>query len=171
MLLENNCTAIPSINVHLVFDNTIAKDVKLSKGDLICVEFNKNGCRRRQEGTIVKVNCDGNDPRAWYIILDSSNDFDSCQVKIAPTSILDVEVIKAFDAVQFIESTNDYTNIKGLKIINQVLYYTQDGISWKPVKISVQDIEDEEGTAPDFKPSDCGCGCNNDSIIDESGNY
>lgn len=170
MLLENKCTAVPSINVHLVFDNATVKDVKLSKGDLICVEFNKNGCRRRAEGNIVKVNCDGIDPKAWYIIVDSSNDFDSCQIKIAPTSILDVEVIRPFDAIQVIESTNDCTNIRALKIVNQILYYTQDGTTWRPVKISSQDIEDEEGTMPDLSP-DCGCGCNKDGILDETGGF
>lgn len=149
MLLDIKCSTVVSVKVNLAFDDGTTKERVIGLGDLIDVEFNCNGLRRRVEGRVIKIYTEGADPKKWYIIVDSADDFDSKQYRFSPMNILDLEVVQKRDATQYIYSTNDYTNIQGLRIVKGRIQYTQNGHDWYPVKLDPRDIiRDEEGTAP-----------------------
>lgn len=153
MLLDIKCSTVVSIKVNLRFEDNTTKERVIGLGDLIDVEFNSNGLRRSIEGRVVKLYTEGTDPKKWYIIVDSADDFESKQYRFSPMNILDLEVVQKHDATQYIYSTNDYTNIQGLRIVKGRIQYTQNGHDWYPVKLDPRDIiHDEEGTAPYYRP-------------------
>ena len=165
MLMNINCSTVISLQVDLKFDDNTTKNVIVSKGDLIEVEFNQNGLRRHIEGKVLKISCVGTDPKGWYLIVDSSDDFNSEQAKFSPMNILDIDIIRQADAVRYIETPNDCTGINGLRVIKGRLQYSTDGFNWidviKPRHGGF--IKDEEGTVPSLKYE-----CENDSIKDEN---
>lgn len=172
MLMSIKCSTVASLAVDLKFDDNTCKHRVIGTNDLIEVEFNYNGCRKHVEGRVLKINAVGTDPKAWYLIVDGSDAMDSHQYKFAPTSILDIEIIRKADAVRLIETPTDITGIRGLRIIKGRLQYTLDGFNWNNLQVD-QDcvIYDESGTVDS---SGCGCGdcssdtTDDDTIIDES---
>lgn len=155
MLLDIKCSTVVSIKVNLTFEDNTTKERVIGVGDLVDVEFNNNGTRKEIEGRVVKIYSEGPDPKKWYIIIDAADDFQSKQYRFSPINILDLEVVQKKDATQYIYSTNDYTNIKGLRIVNGRIQYTQNGHDWHPTKMDPRDIiQDEEGTEPYFLPQD-----------------
>lgn len=153
MLLDIKCSTVVSIKVNLTFEDNSKKERVISLGDIIDVEFNSNGLRREVEGKVIKIFTEGTDPKKWYIIVDSADDFESKQYRFSPVNILDLEVIRKEDATQYIYTTNDYTCIKGLRIVKGRIQYTQNGHDWYPTKMDPRDIiHDEEGTATYGKP-------------------
>ena len=87
MLMDIKCSPVTSIKVELKFDDMSTKVCVLGVGDLVDIVYNANGLRKRIEGKVLKVSAVGTDPRAWYIIVDGSDDFDSDRVKFSPMSI------------------------------------------------------------------------------------
>ena len=55
MLMNIKCSAVTSVAVHSQFDDNSTKDQVISKGDLIDVEYNRNGCRTRFQGKVIKI--------------------------------------------------------------------------------------------------------------------
>ena len=174
MLLDNKCSTVVSIKVVLTMDDGTIKERTIGFGDLIDVQFNCNGVRRCTEGRVVKVYAEGSDPKKWYIIVDSADDFESKQYKFSPTNIIDLEIIQKKDQVKFIYSPDDYTNITALRVVKGRLQYTQDGINWYFMRIDNESvIKDEEGTTHyhnhhhhDVPP----CPCQEDDIIHDEVN-
>lgn len=154
MLMDIKCSTVTSIEVHLKFDNNTTKDRIVSKGDLIEVEFNQNGLRKRVEGKVLKISAIGADPKSWYIIVDGSDEFDANQAKFSPMNILDLEIIRKADSIRYVETPTDCTGIMGLRAVKGRLQYTLDGFNWNEVRVDKRCIiKDEEGTIPDFNPS------------------
>ena len=156
MLLKNTCRCITSIQVDLTFDDGRTKSEVISLNDFIDVEYNKNGCRREIEGRVIKISAEGTDPKKWYIIVDGSEDFETTQARFSPANILDIDMIRKYDALQFIYSTNDHTNIQGMRIVKGRLQYTQDGKHWLPIFIDTRDIikDAEYGPGPIYPDGD-----------------
>jgi hypothetical protein len=174
MLLDIKCSTVLSFKIDLKYDDNRAdKSVVISVGDLVDVDFNYNGCRKLVQGRIIKLYAEGTDPKKWYIILDSADLYSSDTYKFSPANILDITVISKADATQYIASTNDYTNIKALRIVQGTLQYTQDGATWLPIYIDPQFIIEDEnyGIGPGGprppRPRPCNCGNTSDTIIDE----
>lgn len=151
MLMDIKCSAAISIDLKLTFDDGSIKYRNVAVGDLIDVDFNKNGVRIHTIGKVFKIVAEGSNPEAWAIYLDSSDDFSGTQYRFAPTAILDLEVIMKKDATKYIATTNDYTSICALRVVRGRLQYTQDGINWFPIRFDHSSlIKDEEGTVPEF---------------------
>lgn len=157
MTLEVKCSVIQSIKVNLKFEDGMCKERVIGVGDLIDVDFNCNGIRKSIEGRVVKVYVEGSDARRWYIIVDSSDDFDATQYKFSPMNIIDLEIIKKKDATQYIETTNDFTNIRALRIVHGRLQYTQDGHNWWPINIDPDDIIHDEEYGVNRRPHHNNC--------------
>ena len=161
MLLKNACSSIISIKVDLTFDDGRTKSRVISLFDFVDITYNKNGCIRRIEGKVIKISAEGADPKKWYIIVDGSEDFETTQARFSPANILDLEIIKKYDATQFIYSTNDYTNIQGLRIMKGRLQYTQNGKDWLPIFVDTRDIikDAEYGPVGPIYPAEGGDIC------------
>lgn len=149
MLQEIRCSTIVSFKIDLKYDDARAnKSEVVSVGDLVDVDFNYNGCRRMIQGRVIKIYAEGTDPKKWYMIVDSAEAFCSDTYKFSPMNILDITIIKKHDATQYIFSTNDYTNIKGMRVVQGQPQYTQDGVNWLPFFIDPRYIIEEDTAAP-----------------------
>lgn len=173
MLMNIRCSAVTSIKVDLAFDDGSTKERVIGLGDLIDVEYNANGLRKRIEGKVVKISAVGTDPKAWCITVDGSDDFDSEKARFAPTSILDVEIIRKADTLNTVQTPIGYTGVPYLRVMKGRLQYSNDGFNWKPIQIDPRDIiEEAEGTVPMNPP--CGKpkppvdGCDEDDGIEEA---
>ena len=150
MLMNIKCSAMTSIKVNLEFDDNSKKERKISIGDLIDVEFNANGLRKRVEGKVLSISAVGSDPKGWYIIVDGSDDFESKKVRFAPTSILDIEILRKADTVDVVQTPLGMEGVPYLRIIKGRLQYSKDGYRWYPIKFNRRDIiEDAEGLIPE----------------------
>jgi hypothetical protein len=181
MLMDIKCSMVPSIKVHLRFDDHSEKCALVSIGDLIWVQYNANGCRKTIEGKVIKVCAYGEDPKSWYIVVDGSDDFESQQAKFSPMSILDIEILRKAGTLDSVQTVSGDYAVPYLRIVKGRLQYSIDSFDWKPIRIDNRDIiEDQEGTVPidpppcphphdDFR-DDCGshtCGIgDNDGIED-----
>ena len=155
MLLDIKCSTVISFKIDLKYDDNRAdKSVVVSVGDLVDVDFNLNGCRKLIQGRVVKIYAEGADPKKWYMIVDSADFYSSDTYKFSPMNILDITVIEKHDTVQYIATPNDYTNIRGLRIVQGQLQYTQDGQTWAPICIDPQYIIEDEnyGIGPGCPP-------------------
>lgn len=149
MLMDIKCSAVTSIAVHLEFDDGHKKDRVIALGDLIEVEYNANGLRKKAEGKVINISTIGADPKQWYIILDGSDDFDSNKVRFSPMSILNVDIIRKADTLNMIRTPIGLEGVPYLRIIKGRLQYSKDGFVWKPINIDSKDvIEEAEGTVP-----------------------
>lgn len=154
MLMDIKCSAIASIKVNLTFDDGSKKERVVGTGDLISVEYNANGLRKRIEGKVIKVSAIGPDPKAWYIIVDGSDDFESEKAKFAPTSILDLEIIRKADTLDVVQTVIGVGGVPYIRIHKGRLQWSKDGFDWKPINVDRRDIiEDAEGTIP-LRPHD-----------------
>lgn len=150
MLMNIKCSAMTSIKVNLEFDDNSKKERKISIGDLIDVEFNANGLRKRVEGKVLSISAVGTDPKGWYIIVDGSDDFESKKVRFAPTSILDLEILRKADTVDVVQTPLGEEGVPYLRIVKGRLQYSKDGYRWYPIKFNRRDIiEDAEGLIPE----------------------
>lgn len=168
MLQDIKCSTIVSFKIDLKYDDNRAnKTVEVGVGDLVDVDFNLDGCRRLIQGKVIKIYAEGVDPKKWYMIVDSAEFCSSDTYKFSPMNILDITVIEKKDAIQYISTPNDYTNIRGLRIVQSQLQYTQDGQTWYPINIDPQYIIEDEnygigaGCRPPRRPS------SSDVILDE----
>lgn len=149
MLMDIKCSAVTSVRVALTFDDGSSKERVIGTGDLVDVEYNANGLRKRIEGKVLKVSAVGTDPRSWYIIVDSSDDFDSNKAKFSPMSILDVEIIRKADTLTVVQTIVGEGGIPYLRINKGRLQWSKDGEVWHSIRIDNRDIiEDQEGTVP-----------------------
>ena len=150
MLLKNDCFAIASIKVVLTFDDGSTKTRVIGTGDLIMVEYNANGLRKKIEGVVVAVSANGTDPNKWYIIVDGSDDFGSQKAKFSPKSILDVEIIRKADTLDVVQTVIGEEGVPYIRIIHGQLQYSKDGYTWRPIHVRPRDIiEDAEGGCGD----------------------
>ena len=173
MLMDIKCSPVTSIKVDLKFDDMSTKSCILGVGDLVDIVYNANGLRKRIEGKVLKVSAVGTDPRAWYIIVDGSDDCDSDRVKFSPMSILDAEVIRKADTLEFVQTVVGEGGVPFLRIVNGRLQWSKDSVNWFPINVDSRDIiEDQEGTVPvppgcESSKDDNSCGCgSNDRIQD-----
>lgn len=149
MLMDIKCSMVPSIKVNLRFDNHAEKTVLVGYGDLVYVEYNANGCRKAIEGKVIKICAAGTDPKAWYIIVDGSDDFASQQAKFSPMSILDIEILRKAGTLDTVQTVSGPYAVPYLRIVHGRLQYSVDSFNWKPIRIDNRDIiEDQEGTVP-----------------------
>ena len=145
MLLDIKCSTVLSFQIDLKYDDQRAdKSVVVSVGDLVDVDFNYNGCRKLIQGRVIKLYAEGADPKKWYMIVDSADMYSSDTYKFSPMNVLDITIISKADAVQYISTPNDYTNIRALRIVKGTLQYTQDGVNWMPIFIDPQYIIEDE---------------------------
>ena len=145
MLQNIKCSPIVSLQIDLTFDDCRAnKSVTVAVGDLVDVDFNYNGMRRQINGKVLTIYAEGSDPKKWYMVVDSANAYSSETYKFCPMNILDITVVAKGDAIQYIASTNDYTNIKALRVVKGTLQYTQDGKIWFPILTAPQYIIEDE---------------------------
>lgn len=153
MLMNINCSAVTSIKVNLTFDDGRSKECIVSVGDLVDVEYNANGLRKRVEGKVVKVSAVGTDPNGWCIIVDGSDDFDSNKARFAPTAILDIDVIRKADSLDVVQTPLGHDGVQYLRIVKGRLQYSHNGFDWHFVRFGREDmIEDAEGTYPYVPP-------------------
>ena len=171
MLMNIKCSAVTSVAVHLEFDDGTVKDATIATGDLIDVEYNKNGCRRRCQGKVIKISTVGTDPKGWYIIIDGSDSFECGQDRFSPASILDLEIIHKADSVKAIQTPNDSTRVPYLRIVKGRLQWSDDGVHWRFIIIDRKDIiiKNEEGTIPDYSCDNVETVDPDDTIKDEEG--
>lgn len=157
MLLDIKCSTVLSFKIDLKYDDARAdKSVVVSVGDLVDVDFNYNGCRKLVQGRVIRLYAEGADPKKWYILLDSADLYSSDTYKFSPMNILDITIIQKHDAIQYISTPNDFTNIRGLRVVQGQLQFTQDGASWFPICIDPQYIIEDEnygiGPGPCCRP-------------------
>ena len=155
MLMNIKCKPATSLDLELKFDDNSVKKCQISVGDLVYIEYNKNGCRRRVEGKVLKISTNGTDPKQYYIIIDGSEDFESTQVRICPMNILDCEVIAKASHLNGITTPKDGTGIPFLRQVNGLLEFSRDGKEWLRLKlIPDEPIKPENGTSePPHRPS------------------
>ena len=140
MLMDIQCSSEPQIEIRLRFDNQKSKKVIVGKGDLVDVDYNKNGVRRRIEGIVTKISTNGTEARGWCIIIDGSGDFSSEIARISPTNILDIDIIrKANDSVG-INSPKGKSEIMSLRVKGSRLQYSQNGYDWFPIVIDRENV-------------------------------
>ncbi len=148
MTMDVKCSAITSIALKLTFDDQSVKKAVVAVGDLVWMVFNYNGCRKEVEARVLKITANGDDPRAWMILIDSSEDFGATQYRVCPLNIIDIDVIKKAAASKFIESPPNYTNVAEIRVVDGRLQYTQDRINWYPIRIDRRDIIMDESYGP-----------------------
>ena len=159
MLMSVDCSTVTSLKVHLVFDDGRVKDNIIAIGDIIDVEYNRDGCRRSIEGKVLKICALGTDPKNWYILVDGSEDLCACQARFSPMNILDLDILKKGDSIRNIETPIDGSGIKGLRIVKGVLQYTTDGFEWTDIQIDDKNVINkpvqEEKDSPSCECEDC----------------
>lgn len=182
MLMDIKCSAIASIALKLTFDDHSVKQCVVSTGDLVWMVFNYNGCRKEVEAKVLKITANGDDPRAWVILIDASEDFGATQYRVCPLNILDIDIIKKEAATKYVESPSDYSNVVAIRVVHGRLQFTQDRVNWYPVRIDQRDIIIDEsygpvindGTVRPPKPHHCDCNpggdISEDGIYEEEGN-
>lgn len=158
MLMKVNCEPVVSLKLELLFDDGSVKKCLLEEGDLVDIEYNRNGLRKRIEGKVIRICTTGAvRPEDYYIIVDGSEDFVATQARICPMKILDCVVIfKANEGIT-IQTPKNETGIPFLRISSEnVLQYSRDGINWLDVSLKKEDteIKDEEGTTTTTPPSE-----------------
>jgi hypothetical protein len=170
MLLSINCSVVSSIKVDLVFDDGSKKHGILAIGDLVDIEYNSNGLRKRIYGRIINISAQGTDPNGWYLTVDGSDDFQSTTVRFSVMGIIDFTIIKKYDTTNVVETPVDKTGVLAIKVIDGWLYYTQDGVHWfKPrTRINDNHLQQEEGTVPMGPPPVPHVHHNEDLIEDEN---
>lgn len=175
MLLSINCSVVSSVKVSLIFDDGAKKEDIISIGDLVDIEYNSNGLRKRIYGRVINISVNGTDPNGWYLTVDGSDDFQSATVRFSVMSIIDFTIIKKYDVSTVIETPDDPTGICMMKIVDGFLYYTKDGIHWHEIKTSADKkdkIKPEEGTVPVRPPHpDNHIHHDDDVIEDETGDF
>lgn len=157
MLMNIKCSAVASIAVDLEFDDGSVKHYVIATNDLVDIIYNHNGCRKRIQGKVVKINCIGNDPKSWSLIIDGSGDFESEQVRFSPMAILDMDILYKAEEINTIQTPKDYTGVPFLRIVHNKLQYSRDGVHWTYVSIDRNHvvIKDEEGTVEDTSDFFC----------------
>ena len=149
MLLDIKCKAISSIQVHLTFDDTTVKDEVIALGDLVNVEYNGNGMRKRIVGIVSNISTVGTDPKNWYIIVDGSDDFAKNSARFAPTSILDIEIIRKAGMDNAVLTPIGEEGCPYIRVVRGQFQYSKDGKVWHRIRIYEEDIiEPQEGTVP-----------------------
>lgn len=149
MLMNIKCSAVTSIGVTLTYDDGKVNNAVISVGDLIDVIYNANGMRKRACGKVLLVSANGADPKAWYIIVDSSDDFESSKARFSPMNILELEIIAKGDNVDTVRTIKGDMSVPYLRIVKDQLQYSKDGCTWKPICFKPRPgIEDQEGTVP-----------------------
>ena len=149
MLMSIKAKKIASIEVFLTFDDGTKKDCIIAVGDLVSVVYNANGMRKAIDGKVVKISAVGEDPNGWYIIVDSSDDFDSAKAKFSPMSILDIEIIRKGDTIEEVRTPIGSEAVPYIRIVKGRLQYSVDSKNWRPIHIDKRDvIEPQSGTVP-----------------------
>lgn len=165
MVMDVKCSAVTSIQVVVTFDDGTKKDRLIAIGDIVDIEYNSNGLRKAIEGKVLKISAVGADPKAWYIIVDGSDQFGSAQAKFSPLQILDIEIIQKADHSTNITSPLGETNIGYLRTVDNVLQWSKDGYIWNSIVGTPVDdhhgSDDGEIEDPgEDKPKDhCDCDC------------
>lgn len=151
--MDIKCSAVTSIKVKLTFDDGSVTENVIALGDLIDVEYNANGARKHACGKVLVVSAIGTDPKAWYIIVDSSDDFESNKARFAPTSILSLEIIRKADTLENVKTVAGDCAVPYLRIVHGRLQWSRDSYEWHPINVDERDIiEDQEGTVPVVDP-------------------
>lgn len=144
MLMDIGCSVINSIKVNLIFDDRSTKSAIIGVGDLLDVTYNANGLRKNIEGKVVKVSAVGIDPKGWYIIVDGSGDFESEQAKFSPMSILDVNIIRKADTLDYIKTPIGNNATPYLRVVDGRLQWSKDSETWNAIKIDSRDVIESE---------------------------
>ena len=153
MLVDIKCKAISSIRVHLTFDDGSIKDEVIAIDDLVDVFYNGNGMRKHIVGRVSNISTVGTDPKNWYIIVDGSDDFAKNSARFAPTSILDIEIIRKAGLDTAVKTPLGPDGCPWIRFIKGRLQVSKDGVHWINIKIDDVDIiEPQEGTVPLHPP-------------------
>ena len=136
MLTSISCQAIPTIKVHLVFDDGTVKDNVIAVEDLIDVTYNKNGVSTNFTGRVASITTVGPDPHKWYILVDGSGEYESKIARFDPMSILDLNILIKGDGSDKVKTPASAT--EGCPFLRLTtgdkLQYSRDGITWTDVK-------------------------------------
>ena len=133
MLMDIKCSAVTSIKVNLAFDDGSTKERVIGIGDLISVVYNANGLRKHVNGKVIAESAVGTDPKAWYIIVDGSDDFKSDRVRFSPTSILDIEIIRKADQLDFVQTPIGFEGVPYIRIHRGRLQYSISSLNFLSV--------------------------------------
>lgn len=149
MLMDIKCGVITSIKVMLRFDDDTVKKRIISENDVVDVEYNNDGLRRRIIGKVSRIYVSSLDPKSWFFIVDGSGDFKSEQARVCPMNILNIEILRKAETVHHITTPNDDKGIEGLRVVDGKLEYTLDGYTWNPIKMKVDNIESDPTATDD----------------------
>ena len=164
MLMDVKCSAVTSIAVHLTFDDGTTKNSVLGVGDLVSVEYNNNGLRKQVDGKVLKISAIGADPKAWYIIVDGSDEFECNKARFSPMSILDLEILRKADNSNTIQTPVGCHAVSFLREVKGRLQWSRDGITWHSINIDKCDIIEDKSVLEDRNSGcDCGSGKDDDS--------
>jgi hypothetical protein len=169
MTLSVDCSVVTSIRVVLTYGVGPKKDVILEVGDLVDIEYNKNGLRKDITGRIIKISATGTDPNGWWIVVDGSDDFESTQARFSPMNIIDVDIIKKGDSEHTVSSPIDSSGVECIRVVNGYLQYTKNGYTWYDIKTGRREdeIHQENGTVPTRPHHHSPCNSDEDLSIED----
>lgn len=141
MLMNINCSAVVSVQVHLTFDDDSVKDRVIGVGDIVDITYNDAGLKKTIEGKVLKVSCATEKPTGWYIIVDGSNTMETNAVKFCPMNILDCEIIYKASDIKCVGTPISEGTVAMIRVVDGELQFTQDGYNWCPVKLDYANLK------------------------------
>ena len=103
MLLRNESKVIHSIQIKLVFDDNTTRELEIHEGECVQMSYRRNGCIRCGMGIIrriepyIKKYCYNKPIESALILLDMSEENQSCIDKIELDDIIDIRFIYSCD--------------------------------------------------------------------------
>lgn len=144
MLMNVKCSAVASIKVVLTFDDGTIKERIIGTGDLVNIIYNGDGLRRHIQGKVINVSAASSDEKSWYIIVDSSDDFDANMARFSPLSILDCEIIRKNDSLENVRTVLGSEGVPFIRIKDGRLQYSYDTCEWLPILVDERHVIGEE---------------------------
>lgn len=150
MLMDINCAAQSSMNLKLLFDDQSTKEANIAIGDLIDVTWNGNGLRKHIIGKVINIQTVGTRPEGWYFIVDGSDDFAGQYAKIAPMTVLDINILRKGATDGAVLTPIGDTGIPYIRVYQGQFQISKDGCRWYTI-VYLEDIikpADGPGTNP-----------------------
>lgn len=102
MLLRNESRVKHSIDIKLVFDDNMTRELEIHESDCVKVSYRRNGCLKCGVGIIREIKptirakyrcCDSDLLESAVIVLDMSEENNACIVKIDLEDIVDIQIV------------------------------------------------------------------------------
>lgn len=163
MLINIECSIVPSLKVSLTFENGRTKDREIAVGDLCSFVYYKDGEKRKIEGKVIKIVMDNSvNVKSWYIIVDGSMSYKGKMERFCPDNILDVDIIRKHTEGNFVVSPDDECRITNIRLNEGFLQVSRDGgFSWFTPKNFKKFVDfDDKDDCKDDNELDICPGCN-----------